>query len=371
MRIVLIYAELMTLPITVTCGLNRAANMAVAHELLAQRNTTHLVAHCLDQLPVGLVSRSITDRKGQVDAALIELVHDCVSCTLREDVLPTLMRMAAEPGVDAIVLVLPEAVEPIGFLESFMLATDQNGRTTSDVCHVEAVVAVVDPPELVPTLSSDETLIDRGLNVGEEDDRCIADVLAGQVECADLVVAKDATAQERALLQLLNAQAIVTEQTPRNLEPMFDFDRTSARTSPAHIDHLATTCRVDDAWRLQWRSQRPLHPLRLYEALETIADVSLRGRGHFRIASRPEVVVEWDSVGGQLRLGAPATEVSSDQAQLQFVGLSDRAYAISDVLDAAQLTDAELAEPSIFTTEETDPFIHIWRSAGLEPEEDQ
>lgn len=371
MRIILTYHDGMSLPITVACGLDRPATMSVGRDLLARPGPTHLVAHCLDQLEVGLVSRSITDTRGQVDAALIDLAHGCVSCTLRDDVLPTLMRMAAEPGVEAVVLVLPEAVEPIGFLENFMMATDQNGRRAADVCHIDAVVAVVDPPQLVPTLSTDETLIDRGLNVGEEDERGIADVLAGQVECADLVVASAATTQERALLQLLNPDAAIAEQAPQELHPMFDFNRTSARTSPAHIDHLATTCRIDDVWRLQWRSHRPLHPLRLYDALDTIADVSLRGRGHFRIASRPDVLVEWDSVGGQLRLGAPVTEISSDEAQLQFVGLSDRAYAISDVLDAAKLTDAELATPSTFETEDTDPFIDIWHSAGLDSEEDR
>lgn len=370
MGIILIYALPMSLPITVVCGLSRSATMSAGRDLLAGRSAARLVAHCLDQLQVGLVSRSVTDAQGQVEAALIELVHDCVSCTLREDVLPTLMRMAADPDVDAVVLVLPEAVEPIGFLENFMLVTDQHGRTTSDVCHVEAVVTVANPPELVPTLSSDETLIDRGLHVGDEDDRGIADLLAGQLECADLVVAPAATAQERALLQLLNPEATIVEQAPPRLEPIFNFARTTARTSPAHIDHLAETCRIDDAWRVQWRSHRPLHPLRLYEALEVIADVALRGKGYFRIASRPEVVVEWDSVGGQLRLGAPATEVSSQEAQLQFVGLSDRAYAISDVLDAAQLTDAELAAPTSIDISESDPFRDIWRSAGLEAEED-
>ncbi len=100
MGIILIYALAMSLPVTVVCGLSRSATMSAGRDLLAGRSAARLVAHCLDQLQVGLVSRSVTDAQGQVEAALIELVHDCVSCTLREDVLPTLMRMAADPDVD-------------------------------------------------------------------------------------------------------------------------------------------------------------------------------------------------------------------------------------------------------------------------------
>jgi G3E family GTPase len=352
-----------TLPITVVCGLDRSAALRAGQQLLGGDPSSRLLTHCLDQVQIGLVSRTTVSGDGQVDAALIDLDHGCVSCTLREDVLPALVRMSADPAVGRVVLVLPEAVEPIGFLECFRFVADGQGRTTADACHVDGVVAVLDPVELIPALSNHELLSDRGLHVGDGDDRGFGDVVVAQLECADLVLAPGASPQERSLLRLLNADAAVLDRLPDRVQPVFDFDRTWSRTSPAVVDHFGSDCLADDAWLMHWRSVRPLHPTRLHDVLDEIAEVALRGRGHFRVATRPGTPVEWDSVGSRLRLGAPDAGISTPSAHLSFVGVSDRRSAILDALDSAVLTDAEMAAPATSWRSVDDPFLDVWLDA--------
>lgn len=342
------------------CGLDRAATLPAGRRLLRGRSDAQLLLHCLDQLDLGLVSRTIESGTGAIDAEVIDLAHGCVSCTLREDVLPTLRQMAADQSIDHVVVVLPEAVEPIGFLESFLFLADADGATTADVCRIQSVVALVDSTGLVPSLSNHETLADRGLSIGDTDDRGVGDVLVRMVECADVVVAPAASPQERALLRMLNLDAEIVGAAPALVAPAFDFARTSARTSPAIVDHFGFDCHQDDAWTLHWRTNRPLHPIRLHDALDDIAEIALRGRGHFRIATRPAAVVEWDSVGSRLRLGAPADDVDPMFGQLSFVGVSERHPVILRALDAAVLTDAELAAPAAMWSSIDDPFLDIW-----------
>ena len=350
----------MSLPITVLCGLNRTANSTAGRALLADHTGNHLVTHCLDQIGVGLVSRTVQNGGGSVEACLIDLAHGCVSCTLREDVLPTLQRMARDASVDRAILVLPEAVEPIHFLDSFMHVTDGAGFTTADVCHIDAVVAVLEPAALVPSLNNHESLADRGLGIGQSDDRGLGDLLVGQIECADMLLAPGATEQEQSLLTLLNPDATIVEYLPAVIPAVFDFPRTSARTTPALVDSNCPLPGPTGAWVLDWANPRPLHPLRLHDALPQIADAALRGRGHFRVATRPSVAVEWDSIGGRLRLGAPDVTPPSRAAQLRFIGVSDQQHVIAELLDDAVLTDAELAAPASAWPDAHDPFTDTW-----------
>ena len=352
----------MSLPITVVCGLNRSAAAQTGRALTRSDRHSYLVMHCLDQIHVGLVSRTTSNGIGQVEAELIDLAHGCVSCTLREDVLPTLRMMAGNPDVNHVTLVLPESVEPIGFLESFLFVADQANSSVAEVCHIESVVAVLEPAALVSMLGNRETLADRDLNIDSEDNRGLGDLLIGHIECADEIVALEANHQETSLLQLLNPAATVHTTQPTEIPATFNWAATSARTRPALLDHLAPSCQTDDAWILDWRSHRPLHPIRLYESLQDISDAALRGRGHFQIATRPLSLIEWDSVGRQLRLGPPDDEIEPQGAHLCFVGVSDQRDQLVAALDSAQLTDDELASPASIWSELQDPFAEIWLS---------
>lgn len=332
----------MSLPITVVVGLDRASAQHAAMQLLGSGPGARLIQHCLDQLGVGLVSRTVTTGSGSVKGALIDAVLGCAPCTVLDDLLPCLRTLAADPAVDAAVLLLPEAADPIGFLESFFRARDRAGRATADYCHIETMVAVVDAAALVPRLAGDKLLSRLGIAAGPQHDRSAAETLLAGVESADVIVAAGATDQEQALLRLLNPDAVVVERAAGCLRNEFDFQRTVSRTIAGHLPAQATDTVLAGAWRIQWRSSRPLHPQRLRETLTDIADIALRGRGYVRLADRLATVTEWDSIDGALRLESPADPHAGTDSALCFIGVSERWHVIHDRLNDAELADDEL-----------------------------
>jgi hypothetical protein len=105
------------------------------------------------------------------------------------------------------------------------------------------------------------------------------------------------------------------------------------------------------------------------EALDQVGDVSLRGRGYLHLATRPATPVEWDSAGRQLRLGAPDVDIDGAGARLSFVGVDVRSWVIRDALDAAVLTDAEMALATPDWAGIDDPFTELWHEHGTTEED--
>ncbi len=346
--------------VTVISGIGRADTSGAAEELLAASPDRVVVTHCLDHVEVGLVSRSVRWQDGHVDAAVVDLQHGCVSCTLREDVLPTLVDLSQRAGVAGVVLVLPEAVEPMGFLEAFYsVVLDETGRTASDHLKIDCVVAVVDAERLVPRLAVGERLADVGLAVGEDDDRTLAELIVEQVETADVILTSSATGAELAVLSLLNPDARCVTSLREGCEQHFDWDRTLDRVNRARPAAMAGEVLHRGTWGFTWLSDRPFHPERLHNCLEDLG-LSLRGRGTVHLASRPEVSVEWDSVGSRIALGAyPAQEYTGVTA-VSFVGVNGLQGAIRARLADATLSDAEMAAGPHEWCTWPDPFHDVW-----------
>lgn len=350
------------MPITVVCGIDRAPTTAVARSLLARDRRAALLTHCLDQVELGLVSRTVERADGSVEPGLLELAHGCVSCTLREDVLPTLVALSRDGRTSGVVLLLPEVVEPIGFVEAFHGVELDPGRTAADECHLTGIVSVVSASTLIARLAEADTLFDAGMTSLVEDERTVGEVLARQVETADVVVAFDAPATERGLLRLLNPEARLTREPAPPSTP-FDLDSMVRRADPTEVLPGPALQREGDAWLLNWRSRRPFHPGRLHDALDDVIGLTLRGRGETWIASRPDAVVGWESTGPRLNLGRAGTWLQRGRNALVLTGIADDPTDVAIALDHCVLTDDELAEGDLAWQFYDDPFAAVWEAA--------
>jgi G3E family GTPase len=352
----------MTLPITVVCGLDRRPTTTIARSLLGTDPEATLVTHCLDHVGLGLVSRTLERADGFVEPGLLELAHGCVSCTLREDVLPTLVRLARDGRTSSVVLLLPEALEPIGFVEAFYAVPVDGPRTASDHCQLTGVVTVVTGPDLVPRLAQGLEIAESDISSTPDDDRTVAEIHARQIEAADVLVALDAEATERGLLRLLNPTA---RQERAALPPppgVFDLDATIDRCDPTVVAPGPMLRREADAWSLTWRGKRPFHPGRLHDCLDEVMHASLRARGQVWIASRPQAVVGWESTGPRINLGVAGTWRDHGRSDLWIAGVTDTPVDLVLALDRAMLTPDELAAgPGAWRTYD-DPFDAVWRS---------
>ncbi len=242
----------------------------------------------------------------------VPLEHACLGCALREDVLPTVAAIARAGRAERLVLALPVTAEPLAVLQALTLGTD-GPDDLADLVAVAGVVSVVHGPGLLDDLLGDELITDGD---GEETDRAVGEVLAHQLDEADLVLVDgELPARSSVLLDHVTAPGCVVADllavdapdllAPRRLatsvaaEPLRRSDLRAARPSGAD-DRLGV-------FTLDLRTPAAFHPGRLLEEIEAVGAGRLRARGFFWVPSRPDVVCAWDGAGGQLSIGTIGT----------------------------------------------------------------
>ncbi|MEV4350316.1 GTP-binding protein [Actinoplanes sp. NPDC049596] len=390
--------------VTVLAGFSAAATDAVARSLLVTDPTLILVTHDLSGVRDGVVRRTVRTADEILEQVHTELVHGCVSCTLREDVLPTLARLSREhPGRD-LVLALPPAVEP----ETVAAA----GVAVADAVRFDSYVTVVEAAGVIGDLSSTDSLRDRGLHAAGNDERGVANVVARQIEFADTLVVwstpgADALERDR-LAALLHRLAPWAAHVHIGDSPKVDCTGLARRllrsgrhdpSAPGMMGRALEGYPIgihDRAGEhgvtaMLFQSRRPFHPQRLHDALDDLTAEALRGRGQLWIATQPGTAIAWESSGGGLMLGnlgrwlaalprdrwseaSDMRRLAADAAwdpyhgdrhtMLSFVGFDLDVDAMTAALSACLLTDAELADGADSWRALPDPF------AGFFPTED-
>lgn len=376
-------------PLIVVSGLRGPTDRA-AHALL--RPGTVVVHHDLGHLHEGVLRRTVTTVDGQ-QLDILELAHGCVSCTLREDLLPLLRRLHTRSTVDRIVLHLDPQLEP----EALCWAVDHvvvagivgqiDGPAARDV-RIDAVVTCLDAQTWL-----DDATGDIDLRPGTDDDRTVAQVVVGQVEFADaLVVAPGADGWQQARLH-----AVLTRLAPG--APIAWAAEPDVETLLGQIPPTARRGSVDDAHApllrgqpplgedcgvqlLEFTASRPFHPQRLHEAIDVLLDGVVRARGRAWVATQPGNALLLESAGGGLRVAHAGPWLASmTPDQQDRVPATRRAMAalrwdavhgdrdsslvilthdadpdeILQTLRAALLTDDEFASPDTWPTWD-DPF---------------
>ncbi|PRY12170.1 G3E family GTPase [Kineococcus rhizosphaerae] len=259
-----------------------------------------------DLLPDGL-RRVVSDAAGIVEDVLVPLEHACLGCAQREDVLPTVAAIAASGRWSDLVLALPVAADPAPLLAA--LCAEEDLR---EVVAVRGVVAVVEAAGVVEDLLGDALLSERSTASGDDDERAVGEVLAQQLDEADLVVADGIPDEHaRTLLAHLCGPAVPVLPLDRVdatqlTAPLGGGHRTSVRADPlaVHRPPVTDTCGV---WTTELTSAHTLHPGRLLERIEDLGAGRLRARGTFRLTTRPGTVCEWNGAGGQLSIGVSGT----------------------------------------------------------------
>lgn len=380
-------------PLVVLAGLAEDAAHDVADGFVDPH--TLVVQHSLRRLDTGVLSRRV--RHGVVDRTTkLELAHGCVSCVLRRELLPLLSRSVGTPGVRRIVLHLDPALEP----ETICWALDRltvEDRPLRDMIEVQAVITMVDLATWLTDATGHEPLDRRGLAVGAQDDRTVAQLAVGQVEFADAVLVAGAAPDP---VTAQRTDAVLDQLAPDAPRTRADRRGTSLDTEAvlASVPSGARRGHVDDVHRepapaphprhgigtVSFGARRPFHPERLHEALGELLHGVVRARGRMWVASQPDEVLALESAGGALRvtragpwLGAvpdwsPIPVERALMASLRWdARFEDREQALEVVyhsadpdrlvaaLDAALLSDEELAAGREEWRSWPDPFARF------------
>lgn len=293
----------MRVPVVLIAGVDPDAMASAMVGLQFDLPGAVAVRHHID-VERGVLTRTVSDLTGVVESHETLLEHACVSCAIREDILPTLERLARDGRWQSIVAHLPVGAEA-AHLCSVLTWDTRLAR----FLRVSSVVTAIGSRHPVRDLLGDDLLADRGRHCSHDDRRGVGEVLAAMVEYADVVAFDDAVDPVAAgLVGALARPGVAVVQGGHGLDGaaltgrLHQHARTDAWTDPARSDALPDVT-TEGVWRLDLQSTQAFHPERLLESLESLGSGAHRSRGCFWLPTRPGRVLEWDGAGGQLSIG--------------------------------------------------------------------
>ncbi|SDT10575.1 GTPase, G3E family [Nocardioides scoriae] len=293
-------------PVTLLSGVSPESLAATMVSLLWDRPRSVAVQHHLD-VDAQRLTRTVSDAQSVVERVEVDLEHACVSCAVTEDVVPTLVRLAASGRWDCVIAHLPVGAPAAAVCH--LLETDADAAR---VVRVASVLACVEGSAVVDDLLGDDLLRERGLASSADDSRGVGEVACAQVEHADHVVVtgpvQDGGADLLAALRRPGVPVVLgPERLPGDL--LVRHDHHHAATLgwvDLHRDVVAPHG-SGRAWTRDLVSDRAFHPERLLLHLDRLGGGRHRSRGWFWLPTRPGRRLAWDGSGGQLSVGDHGT----------------------------------------------------------------
>ena len=389
------------LPVTVLSGFLGAGKTTVLSHILNNRQNKKVAVIVNDMSEINIDASMVKNdiSLNRSEEKLVEMSNGCICCTLREDLLLEINKLAKEKKFDYLVIESTGISEPLPVAETFTFE-DETGVSLSDAANLDTMVTVVDAVNFIKDYEEAKYLQETGESLGEDDERSVADLLVDQIEFADVILISKTDLVEdkdinklKAIIKTLNTQAEIIPIKEGNVEidkvlntGLFDFDK--AKEAPGWLkemrgEHIPETEEYGIG-SFSYTARRPFFPDKFYKFLHSTEQYGklIRSKGFFWLGSRLEYAGQWSQAGGIARYGyaglfwrsVPKENWPTDEQalatikenwiepfgdmrqELVFIGQGLDEAAMKKALDECLVSEDDMLKGAEFWTDLDDPF---------------